>query len=71
MYPEMKRKVNKKNFNEVDNFDRKVKKKPLKREKSSKKRLSIYDEFDDEDLDDFSYSKSYDSDEDDDENFND
>ncbi|MGM0619740.1 MAG: hypothetical protein ACQETJ_01730 [Bacteroidota bacterium] len=66
----MKRKVNKKNFTEVDNFDRKVKKKPLKREKSSKKRLSIYDEFDDEDLDDFSYSNSYDSD-DDEENFND
>jgi hypothetical protein len=62
----MKRKVNKKNFNEVDNFDRKVKKKPLKKGKSFKKRLSIYDDFDDEDLDDSSYSKPYDSDEDDD-----
>ncbi|SHJ05539.1 hypothetical protein SAMN05444280_11050 [Tangfeifania diversioriginum] len=68
----MKRKVNKKNFNEVDNFDRKVKKKSLKREKSSKKRLSIYDEFDDEDLDDYSYSKPYDFDDDEDEeDFND
>ena len=68
----MKRKVNKKNFNEVDNFDRKVKKKPLKREKSSKKRLSIYDEFDDEDLADFSYSNPYEFDDDEDEeNFND
>ncbi|RIH65486.1 hypothetical protein D1164_10225 [Mariniphaga sediminis] len=49
----MKRKVNKKNYTEVDNFERKQKKHPEKRDKSSKRRLSIYDEFDDEDLDDY------------------
>ncbi len=54
----MKRKVNKKNYTEADNFDGKPKKQSSKRDKSSKRRLSIYDEFDDEDLDD--YSSSYD-----------
>ena len=54
----MKRKVNKKNYTEADNFDGKSKKPIAKRDKSSKRRLSIYDEFDDEDLDD--YSSSYD-----------
>ncbi len=54
----MKRKVNKKNFIEADNFERKQKKHLGKRDKSSKRRLTIYDEFDDEELDD--YSSSYD-----------
>lgn len=50
----MKRKVTKKNFAEVENFEGKPKKAAPKRDKSSKRRLSIYDEFDDEDLDDYS-----------------
>ena len=54
----MKRKVNKKNFIEADNFDRKQKKHLGKRDKSSKRRLTIYDEFDDEELVD--YSSNYD-----------
>jgi hypothetical protein len=54
----MKRKVNKKNFTEGDNFERKQKKHVGKRDKSSKRRLTIYDEFEDEDLDD--YSSNYD-----------
>ncbi len=61
----MKRKVNKKNYTEVDNFDGKPKKQIAKRDKSSKRRLSIYDEFDDEDLDD--YSSNYDDLDDEDE----
>lgn len=63
----MKRKVNKKNYSEVDNFDRKQKKHSARKEKSSKKRLSIYDEFDDEDLIDYSFS--YDDIDDEDDNF--
>lgn len=51
----MKRKVNKKNYTEVDNFDRK-KKNAAKKDKSSKRRISIYDEFDEEDLDDYSFN---------------
>lgn len=54
----MKRKVNKKNYTEVDSFEGKPKRTVAKRDKSSKRRLSIYDEFDDEDLDD--YSSNYD-----------
>ena len=54
----MKRKVNKKNYSEADSFDGKPKKQVAKRDKNSKRRLSIYDEFDDEDLDD--YSSDYD-----------
>ncbi|MEE4286575.1 MAG: hypothetical protein V2I31_10510 [Mariniphaga sp.] len=54
----MKRKVNKKNFTEADNFERKQKKHLGKRDKSSKRRLTIYDEFEDEDLDD--YASNYD-----------
>lgn len=61
----MKRKVNKKNFTEADYFDGKPKKQTAKRDKSSKRRLSIYDEFDDEDLDDYS-SDYVDSDDEDD-----
>jgi len=54
----MKRKVNKKNFTEADNFERKQKKQVGKRDKSSKRRLTIYDEFEDEDLED--YTSNYD-----------
>jgi hypothetical protein len=63
----MKRKVNKKNFSEVDNFEGKPKKLTHQRDKSSKRRLSIYDEFDDEDLDD--YSNSFDDPDDEDDDF--
>ena len=62
----MKRKVNKKNFIEADNFERKQKKHLGKRDKSSKRRLTIYDEFEDEDLDD--YSSNYDDFDEDDDN---
>ena len=54
----MKRKVTKKNYAEVDNFDRKQKKHSGKKDKSSKRKLTIYDEFDDEEPDD--YSSKYD-----------
>lgn len=54
----MKRKVNKKNYTEVDNFERKQKKHLTRKDRSAKRRLTIYDEFDDEDLDD--YSSNYD-----------
>ncbi len=50
----MKRKENKKNFTETDNFERKTKKHQAKKDRSSKRRLTIYDEFDDESLDDYS-----------------
>jgi phage terminase large subunit-like protein len=50
----MKRKGNKKNYMEVDNFERKQKKHLGKRDKSSKRKLTIYDEFDDAELDDYS-----------------
>ena len=49
----MKRKVNKKNYTEADNFERKPKKSQARKEKSSKRKLSIYDDFEDEDLDDY------------------
>jgi hypothetical protein len=62
----MKRKVNKKNYTEVDNFERKRKKHLGRKDRSSKRRLTIYDEFDDEDLDD--YSSDYDDFDEDDDN---
>ena len=52
----MKRKVNKKNYPEPDNFGRKQKKQFAKRAKRDKRRLSIYDEFDEEELNDYSFS---------------
>jgi hypothetical protein len=58
----MKRKVNKKNYTEVDNFERKTKKYTGKRDKSSKRKLSIYDEFEDEGLDDFSVNDHFEKD---------
>jgi len=60
----MKRKVNKKNYPEVDNFERKQKKHYSKRTKRPKRKLSIYDEFEDDELDDYSFN--YDDLEDDD-----
>lgn len=61
----MKRKVNKKNFAGEDNFDKKTPKGQVKKDRSSKRRLSIYDDFEDEDLDDyFSYKNQDDFDED-------
>ena len=62
----MKRKVNKKNFTEVDNFERKSKKHPVKRDKGSKRKLSIYDEFEDEDMIDYSLNRHNDFEEDED-----
>ena len=60
----MKRKVNKKNYTEIDNFDRK-KKHSAKKDKSSKRRISIYDEFEEEEAN--GYLSDYDDfDEDDD-----
>lgn len=50
----MKRKDYKKNYTETDNFERKSKKNQVKKDRSSKRRLTIYDEFDDESLDDYS-----------------
>ncbi|WP_319480479.1 hypothetical protein [uncultured Draconibacterium sp.] len=50
----MKNKVNKNRLPELDKFDRKQKKHAGSRDKSSKRRLTIYDEFDDEDLPDYS-----------------
>ena len=63
----MKRKVNKKNYTEVDNFERKTKKSPTQKDKSSKRKLSIYDDFDDEELDDYYFSRNdyFDEDEED------
>ncbi|SHF99301.1 hypothetical protein SAMN05444274_11729 [Mariniphaga anaerophila] len=60
----MKQKVNKKNYPEGDNFERKQKKHLGKKDRSSKRRLTIYDEFEDEDLVD--YSTNFDEDEGDD-----
>lgn len=50
----MKKKVNKSRSPELDKFDRKQKKSTGSRDKSSKQKLSIYDEFDDEDIIDYS-----------------
>ncbi|MFW5756184.1 MAG: hypothetical protein ACOCWK_06250 [Tangfeifania sp.] len=60
----MKRKVNKKNYTEVDNFERKSKKSPAQKDKRSKRKLSIYDDFEDEELDDYYLSRNNDFDED-------
>ena len=50
----MKRKENKKNFREIDNFERKSGKGLAKKDKSTKRRLTIYDEFEEEEeLDDY------------------
>ncbi len=49
----MKKKVNKKGFPELDKFDRKQKKHTSIKQKSSKNKLSIYDEFEDDDLMDY------------------
>lgn len=46
----MKKKVNHQNFNESDKFDRKRKNHAGSKNNSSKSKLSIYDEFEDEDL---------------------
>jgi len=58
----MKRKLNKKNFANVDGFEKKPKKNVSTKDKSSKRRLTIYDDFEDENLEDF--SSDYDEDED-------
>lgn len=53
----MKNKVNKKNLPELDKFDRRQKKHTGSKIKSSKHKLSIYDEFEDEDL--MNYSSDF------------
>uniref|UniRef100_UPI0032162CE5 hypothetical protein n=1 Tax=uncultured Draconibacterium sp. TaxID=1573823 RepID=UPI0032162CE5 len=50
----MKKKVNKQASTELDKFDRKQKKHTGTKNKGSKNKLSIYDEFEDEDLIDYS-----------------
>jgi hypothetical protein len=61
----MKRKVNKKNYPEVDNFERKQKKHFSRKAKRPKRKLSIYDEFEDDELDDYSFNyDDYEDDED-------
>jgi hypothetical protein len=60
----MKRKVNKKNYTEDESFGRKPKKGQVKKDRSSKRRLSIYDDFEDGEPDDSSFSKNDDLDED-------
>ena len=50
----MKNKVTKKNLTELDKFDRRQKKHTGSKIKSSKHKLSIYDEFEDEDFMDYS-----------------
>jgi hypothetical protein len=50
----MKNKVDKKSSPELDKFDRRQKKHVGTKSKSSKGKLSIYDEFEDEDLMNFS-----------------
>jgi len=50
----MKRKVNKKNSKEFDDFEGRQRRHASKRDRNSKRKLTIYDEFDDEDLDDYS-----------------
>ncbi|MDX1284329.1 MAG: hypothetical protein R3182_04935 [Draconibacterium sp.] len=46
----MKKKVNKHNNPEFDKFDRKQKKHSGFKQKSSKQKFSIYDDFDDDEL---------------------
>ena len=50
----MKRGVNKNSTSEFDKFDRKQKKKASPKTKDFKRKMSIYDEFEDEDLSDYS-----------------
>lgn len=54
----MKKKVNQKSFTEYDKFDRKQKNYSGPKNKGSKSKLSIYDEFEDEDL--MNYSSDFD-----------
>lgn len=46
----MKKKVNRREFSELDKFDRKQKKRSGSKTKSSKHKFSIYDDFEDQDL---------------------
>ena len=49
----MKKKVNKRSSSEFDKFDRKQQKHPVGKQKDSKNKYSIYDDFDDEELTDY------------------
>ena len=64
----MKRKGNKKNYIEEDHFERKQKKNVGKKDRSSKRKLTIYDEFEEEEPDVYlsDYDEFYDDDDDDD-----
>ncbi len=55
----MKKKVNKLGSPELDKFDRKQKKHVSPKSKSTKGKLSIYDEFEDDDDDYIDYSSEY------------
>ncbi len=46
----MKKKVNKKNNSELDKFDRRQHKHAVVKQKDSKNKYSIYDDFDEEEL---------------------
>ena len=46
----MKQKVNKNKFPQLDKFDRKQKRQANSKSRSSKRKLSIYDEFEEDDL---------------------
>jgi len=51
----MKRKGNKKNYREEDNFEKKSKKNFTRKDKSSKRKLTIYDDFEDDEFRDLSF----------------
>ncbi len=55
IFNEMKKKDNRKNFSDFDKFDRKQLKHPGSKEKGSKHKFSIYDDYEEEDLDDSFY----------------
>jgi len=63
----MKKKVTKKNFSELDKFDRKQKRHGAPESKNSKNKYSIYEDFDEEDLDEEDLDDDYEIDDDDEE----
>lgn len=46
----MKKNVTRKNFSELDKFDKKLKRHTASKQKESKNKYSIYDDFDNDDL---------------------
>ncbi len=49
----MKKNVSRKNFSEFDKFDKKLKRHAASKQKESKNKYSIYDDFENEDLTDY------------------